>query len=472
MSIASKGIIHNCKHCDFKAPFAPGTYINLELEHKDTTKHYRWVIIEKSSKKDLDIFIKEITKDTFNTESLKQHDALLESGSAHNSKYNARKLNIEPDSNTKIEFSLPIKRINEATFEKYYAVIIVYDAFDSKVDMCFLSIDMSFKVGNGHDNEVVEAKREKQSLEQQDLYNKLLPTNIESWNKLETICNVKEALEFLQASIEKILNIQNKSFDTEIEKILEAQKYIINYIKAYNQQGAKICYIFYRFDLSDDKFIDSVTDGSEYKKDRDEFIHKIYQVYDKLHYKQETYKDNFNKLFKNKPLNYKERDKKILIESFINDISEVLLIDMEHRPKIKFFNTVGKAGKYQRFNNKTKVNKLYINIMFDVNSILDSIVHEYRHFYIYHIMEDSFSKLKDNTLIKFIYLNMFIYFQEKDNIFEIYDKAYSSFDKRTEKIIFDRKYSDDTDNTPLYYIQPSERDARVIAGLFLDRMGE
>ncbi|EOH9678255.1 hypothetical protein ACME4I_001733, partial [Campylobacter jejuni] len=217
-------IFHENSHIDLNASFAPGTYIELQLE-KESDKTLNWSYVECNSEKKMRYLL----------------DAECRSIEAKDLKFIASfKGNI-------CGFHLPISRDNEPIKDikdyKYYIIVFAYDekkAIPSLEDF-HIVIDMSFRVGVGRDEDVKESKP------RNDFNSDIIQTNC--------IFSVLEAVEFLKAC---------QSFK---EKAKETNNY--EFFKNYPQLAGKIAYIYYRFDLANEKFIKSVSDGDKYLKERE-----------------------------------------------------------------------------------------------------------------------------------------------------------------------------------------------------------
>nr|WP_245892667.1 hypothetical protein [Helicobacter valdiviensis] len=134
---------------------------------------------------------------------------------------------------------------------------------------------MSFRVGVGKDESVEESK---------------LENNFNSNNKniIQTNCifSVFEAVEFLRAC-QIFKEEKNETNNNE-------------FFKNYPQLAGKIAYIYYRFDLANENFIKSVSDGDKYLEEREKFVKKFIDVYsDKKFFIMPSYKEKFSE-FSNK----------------------------------------------------------------------------------------------------------------------------------------------------------------------------
>ncbi|RDU60201.1 hypothetical protein CQA53_11040, partial [Helicobacter didelphidarum] len=220
--------------------------------------------------------------------------------------------------------------------------------------------------------------------------------------------------------------------------------------------AGKIAYIYYRFDVSDEKFIGSVKDNGEYVKDRRNFATQIATLY-------AQYKQDFEECYIN---NDTSINKQTLITSFINSIGDELKIQQHKRPQVSF-NANGNAGTYDKATNTISVDITNG----DLYDILDTIVHEYRHFYIDYVINYNIShNLNKNIIIRFIYHSLYIdtkYY----TIFDKFDKICASFDEKASQCYNGQLYiMRKKKASPLYFIQPKERDCRVVAGLFMSKI--
>jgi len=229
------------------------------------------------------------------------------------------------------------------------------------------------------------------------------------------------------------------------------------YFYMYPRNAGKIGYIYYRFDIADDVFVRSVKGGKEYLQNREDFAEKIANLY------KNQYKADFDKAY-NKGDN--SINKNMLVENFINDIGKVLGIDKRYRPKIDFNPLSDNAGTYDR-----DTNTLSVDINSDLDGILDTIIHEYRHFYMYYLLEDNpLHNLSNNIFMQFIYNAIYVDWSY-ETIFNQFDKICSSFDEKMWQCYKGQLYiKNNGKSSPLYYIQPSERDCRVTAGLFMNKI--
>ena len=465
---------HNLHHYNFpiKTPFAPGSYIELEVVISDDsqagdnsqTGNVKWSFIEIKSQTELQNFLNKNTNTSLTTH------ILLDSNQQPNKQYNVQvfQKNDIIDTN-KIGFSLPITRGDaEETFDKYYIVVFVYDTNQKNPTLqdAYITIDMSFRVGVGEDKAVKEIQRDEQSKMK---YGKILNSNdINKWNQLKHIYSVDEAVCFLN------VNNANKS---------NQNLSVFDYLRQHPQLAGKIAYIYYRFDLGNEDFIKNIaSDNGAYAEDRDDFINKISKVYtnglynslinmpkvcNSINTNTRTHKQEFENICL---YNKVDTDWKKLITDFINDICNELNIEQNFRPKIDTDPNRGDSGTYRRIGNTLSV-KPPNGTEDSFIDFVDTIIHEFRHFYFWYVFEDvQAHKLTKSSVAKLIYHKIYIDWRY-DKIFNAYDKECAIFDAEVKKCFSGKKYSARRDSTPLYFIQPSERDSRVVAWKFRQKAG-
>ncbi|WP_171050709.1 hypothetical protein, partial [Campylobacter helveticus] len=334
--------------------------------------------------------------------------------------------------------------VEETKDYKYYIIVFAYDAKKKSVpneEDAYIIIDMSFRVGVGSDENVRES---------------VLRNNFDSNNKniIQTNCifNVFEAIEFLK-TCQKIK-----------EEISESNN--LNFFKNYPQLAGKIAYIYYRFDLADEEFIKSVSDGNEYLKERERFYTIALEIYNQ----NSTYKTAFEKRLQNELVDIN------IVKDFLKNFAKRLGIDEKDLPVIGYNPQKGDSGTYDYKANTLKLNSASIYIDF-----VDTIIHEFRHFYIYRIKNNS-----QNSIEKLLYINTteFYIMWNFHILFNSYDKKcliYDSVEYGTLKCYLNRTYYESRKtekkeaegkvDCPLYFIQPAERDAKIIAGKFREKIG-
>ncbi|ARE80283.1 hypothetical protein CHELV3228_0667 [Campylobacter helveticus] len=422
----TKKIVFANENIDLNTSFAPGTYIKLQLEEKEISEELTWAYIHCES---------ETKKESFlNGAYIIKTDEL-----------EILKCNIIDKTSA---FHLPISRNNEPVEEtkdyKYYIIVFAYDAKKKSVpneEDAYIIIDMSFRVGVGSDDGVRES---------------VLRNNFDSNNKniIQTNCifNVFEAIEFLK-TCQKIK-----------EEISESNN--LNFFKNYPQLAGKIAYIYYRFDLADEEFIKSVSDGNEYLKERERFYTIALEIYNQ----NSTYKTAFEKRLQNELVDIN------IVKDFLKNFAKRLGIDEKDLPVIGYNPQKGDSGTYDYKANTLKLNSASIYIDF-----VDTIIHEFRHFYIYRIKNNS-----QNSIEKLLYINTteFYIMWNFHILFNSYDKKcliYDSVEYGTLKCYLNRTYYESRKtekkeaegkvDCPLYFIQPAERDAKIIAGKFREKIG-
>ncbi|WP_223212537.1 hypothetical protein [Campylobacter coli] len=334
-------------------------------------------------------------------------------------------------------FHLPISRDNEPIKDtkdyKYYIIVFAYD--EKKVmpslEDFHIVIDMSFRVGVGRDESVEEGKL------RNDFNSDIIQTNC--------IFSVFEAVEFLKAC----------------QSLKEEKNEIDNYVffKNYPQLAGKIAYIYYRFDLANEEFIKSVSDGNKYLKEREKF----YKVASDVYIKNPIYKMGFEKKLQNQVVDIN------IVKDFLKDFAKRLGIDEKVLPVIGYNPQRGDSGTYDY-----TVNTLDLNPKASCVDFIDTIIHEFRHFYIYCIKNNS-----ENSIEKLLYLDMVQFYISWNfyKIFNSYDKKCLIYDNEdeTKKCLKNRTYYGswkflnpklDLLPSPLYYLQPSELDSRIMAYYF------
>ncbi|TQR60441.1 hypothetical protein DMC01_05520 [Campylobacter troglodytis] len=357
-----------------------------------------------------------------------------------------------------------------------------------------IKFNLTFAVGN--DGNVSKSQRANNNTKQEAIYAKAINSNdINEWNKLDYIYSIDEALWFLKAN-DKNLDEFYKSNRTTYNKRADA---VFDYFKTYPQLAGKIAYIYYSFDLGDENFIDSVEQTcyvwfeckDEYKDDRDNFINSVVKVYKGISFCDSTinisiicnvinsntrnYKQEFENAFLRGNANWKQ-----LITDFLYDVCDELGIKQQYRPKIDTEPNPGDSGTYRRKTNTISI-KPPNNIKDSFIIFIDTIIHEFRHFYIWYVFEDAQGhKLAQSRVAKLIYYNDTFYIAwSYDKFFNAYDKECAIFDAELKKCHKNHKYSKNIIKinkqfmkpSPLYYIQPNERDTKVVAWKFRQKVG-
>ncbi|TXE82358.1 hypothetical protein FPD46_04040 [Campylobacter peloridis] len=433
-------IIFASDNIDLNTSFAPGTYISLQLE-KESDEKLKWAFVECESKEKLNLLLHDCNGyiDEKNLKVLFENDDLI---------YN------ESYEDNVLSFCLPISRSNEPKEDiqdyKYYIVLFAYNSEKTipNLEDHYIIIDMSFRVGVGDDDSVREMifKKTNNILHKDNLSKDIIYTNC--------IFNVFEAVDFLktcQNFKEKINEINNDTF-----------------LKTYPQFAGKIAYIYYRFDLANEEFIKSVKDGNEYIKERNKFYTVASEVYNKNPIHKLAFEKN-----QNEDINIE------IIEDFLKNFAKKLNINEKDLPIITNSPNSGDSGTYDFVNNILSLNLKAYSI-----DLIDTIIHEFRHFYVSHINTNP-----NNSLERLLFLNTInLYIQwNYYNIFSAYNKKCLLFDsveygtkkcfinktyyESRKKIVITKDKKKNLTDSPLYFIQPSERDARIIAGKFREKIG-
>ena len=428
--------------------FAPGSYVEFEAKNLEDIKDLSWGYVEAKSKQELDAYMRgeiSIHKNNFTN---------IQETSLYNAKFQKEKIF------HKIAFYLPLKR--QDSFKEYFIMLFAFDASCKsapEINDAFVVLDLGFRVGEGEDGSVVEGSGEGVWDEEEK--------NLKALNQQRNIKNLKEALLFLKGCVKTLIYFyeKNKSFYNKQNE----EKNLINniwldYFKLYPQLAGKIAYIYYRFDLADEDFLKSVNGSEAYIKERKEFARKIARLY------RQKYQRIFEKAFIDEKITIskesliiafiKDLGKEFNINSYVSQNSDKItsLFDVQilSMPELKINNKMLFSRFYDKLNNSLnlKIEKIFkghktkIEIL---SYILDNIIHEFRHFYIF------FShKRQDNDLMRYIYYNLNYFYDGYFDLFQAFHKPCLFFDETVFNCV-------NSKNTPLYYIQPSERDARICA---------
>ncbi|MCR8683828.1 hypothetical protein [Campylobacter sp. LMG 17559] len=400
---------------DLKAPFAPGTYIELFLENNDDIQR-KWGFFECDSQAKMQLlFVSDDylqSFDSFSTLVDIDEDGELEC----NDDYNATL--IEQENTNKIGFSLPLYRTKETKFEKYYIVVFAYEGEMPTLQDPYVIIDMSFRVGIGEDDNVTNGV---------NLAN--YPKNIQEWNQISHIQSVWDAVKFFEYLSKKIgdtFTIMRENF--------------FSFCKNNPQIAGKIAYIYYRFDLGSQSFIDSVeNDFKDYQRDRDFYFQTCKDVLLNCPIEKnnpKTLKEKYDELMQGKKLDiaiYKN-----LISKIATAICEKLDLNLiTKNGEIDFFQGDEEEwGEY--YKRRIRVNE---NNLHDLKEIIKTMIHEIRHFYV-----ETYYYPGQGILRGYLF----------------YAHGFSISDDY--KILFDGfyKFDDKERQENAYEIQPNERDARFV----------
>ncbi|MGX2973131.1 hypothetical protein [Helicobacter sp. T3_23-1059] len=492
---------HNLYHYNFpiKTPFAPGSYIELEAVMSDDSQvgNVKWSFIEIKSQTELQNFLNKNTNTSLTTH------ILLDSNQQPNKQYNVRvfqKNNII-DTN-KLGFSLPITRGDaEETFDKYYIIVFVYDTNKKNPTLqdAYIIIDMSFRVGIEKDDAVIEATRDSQQTTQNNFYNTIIYSNdINEWNKLEHIYNVGEAVYFLNvnnAKLDKLKQNNQERYDKKDSNGNYIHDAIFDYLRIYPQLAGKIAYIYYRFDLGNEVFINNIiSDNGAYQQDRQKYIKAVVEVFEKETYESEILKSKirFREAYSN-PL----FDGYSLFSSQLNgktrENSKVDFYDEREKFVVSLIKKICKFVKLQLngaiiFNINSRAITLSDNIIIaeilltDTNEInqnnpletfenyssglIGTIIHECRHLYIFQKIYKE--KQHKSPLLKYLAYSFNFYISGNYQI----TNAYKKLCDNNESNKVNCYVGEDNDNYQnAYEIQPNERDPRYVANKAIERLG-
>ncbi|MGX3045788.1 hypothetical protein, partial [Helicobacter sp. T3_23-1056] len=492
---------HNLYHYNFpiKTPFAPGSYIELEAVMSDGSQanNVEWSFIEIKSEKELDDLLNGIT----NIHSLTPN-ILLDSNQQPNEQHNVRvfqKNNII-DTN-KLGFSLPITRGNaEETFDKYYIIVFAYEKNKKKPNLqdAYITIDMSFRVGIGKDDAVIEATRDSQQTTQNNFCNTIICSDdINEWNKLTHIYSVDEAVCFLNVNNAKLNKLKQNNQERYYKKDSNGNYIhdaIFDYLRIYPQLAGKIAYIYYRFDLGNEVFINNIiSDNGAYQQDRQKYIKAVVEVFENGTYESKILKNKirFREAYSN-PL----FDGYSLFSSQLNgkthENSKIDFYDEREKFVVSLIKEICKFVKLQLneaiiSNINSRAFTLSDNIIIaeilltDTNEInqnnpletfenyssglIGTIIHECRHLYIYEkIYKENQHK---SPLLKYLAYSFNFYISGNYQIMNAYKKLCD--DNESNKV--NCYVGQDNDNYQnIYEIQPNERDPRYVANKVIENL--
>ncbi|MFK0410648.1 hypothetical protein ACISNR_08790 [Campylobacter jejuni] len=408
---------------DEKANFAPGTYVECEVDGLEDDVNIVWALAQIQNEARLQRILE-------GKEHLEFKDIKF---LKDESKYFHECWEMDDEEKDeefeKIGFSLPLTRANEEEFDKYYALVFAYEDKNKfkrlpNLNDAYKTIDMSFKVGSGRDDRV------------KDLFTReeLKALNVYNLNRQKSIDSVEEANWFLRANLK---NQEKRDFFT--------------YLRTYPQFAGKIAYIYYRFDLINKEFLTSISekDKGNYLQDRDgKYISTIINKILPLEYKNgKSFKQFHTELLNNKNRDLKEcKDflkalTQTLCKEFNLPLENVVFYSQKPSGSLSF-------GAYEE--NKVRLNQYILKAYF--KEFAKTVFHECRHFYI----EKYYNHNMDA-------LGRYVFYSEKAYI--------------NEKIIFDKfsRICDPSENylvgcnigaiQDAYEIQPNERDPRYVETL-------
>ncbi|TQR60447.1 SprT family zinc-dependent metalloprotease [Campylobacter troglodytis] len=451
-----------------KVPFAPGSYIELEAVMNDdnqTSKVEWWYAI-------------------FDTKLRLDKQISDESKYFHkNNQYN------------KIGFYLPLRKQND----KDYAIVCA--TLNNAIN-AFILISIDFNVGIGADNAVRETQRNEQNKMQNG---EILNSNdISEWNKLEHIYSIDEALWFLKINLKKLYEFY-QSNRTTYNKRADA---VFDYFRTYPQLAGKIAYIYYRFDLGNDEFIDNAKQScyvwfeckDEYKDDRDNFINSVVKVFENDVYQSKILKRNItfkeaynNALFNgyslfNATLNdkaskvvgmdfYQERENFVksliwkICSYFKLNLNNVIVKDMASRGMTSYYNedkipynTVAIDKKLITYANAN--DNIIFTLQYRSDRLIATIIHECRHLYIYEKIYKE--KPHKSPLLNYLAYSFNFYISGD----YIITKAYKKLCNKNESNKVNCYLGQNNDiYQSTYEIQPNERDPRYMANEVIKRLG-
>lgn len=321
----------------------------------------------------------------------------------------------------KIGFCLPLeqkdillKDVKKQNVKKYYVAIFAFNAKQEipHINDAKIVLDISFKVGIKYNKTSYiqninnkDSKYLRKNYEQLDIY---------SLNQIENIYSIQDACAFMLRYC-KILRKMN------VERTAA--------YRIYPQIAAKIAFIYYIFRIDDIVFLQSIESdcignnakyikdtfylsGMEYYDDMLYFVDRIYNLLINGNYYIEKFKA-LSKLSLTKKYDF--------VVTFIERINQVLDIENTFHPKVKLMYHKRTLGNYNTLDNTIYINSL--TLCCSTQLILETIVHEYRHFYVYYVNElTETHKISHNIVI--LFLNLTRLLQLDKHINKIFQSTY------------------------------------------------
>ena len=374
-------------------PFAPGTYIKIEAVGENVKNNIYWQMELRAWKRD-----KILQKPYIVYESIKQ----------------------TRDRTKGVHLSSPdeIDSLRQQGYDRFIYIIRASTA-QSFVNAAQLVFDLSFEVGVGSDMEVREGEYK---------------GNDTSF----TIATLSQAIEYLRMTY---LHYKEQENAGQIHSLRQ-------YFSKYPRTAGKIAYIYYRFDIADDGFIDSIkSDDERYKNDRDKYIHisEDMLLYGYLDSKKSIkIIDEYKRLVREKNVGLN----KDFIEKLIKKVCEEFALQPS---EIKF--SFENKKKYGSYNKETNVITINENNILNFKEMVTTVFHEVRHFYI-NTYFNPYKYTNLSVLQRYVYWNLQLYIpgfstESKEAIVYIqYSKAQIS------------EINDILVPKNIYEIQPSEQDSR------------
>ncbi|TQR53508.1 hypothetical protein [Campylobacter troglodytis] len=418
-------------------PFAPGTYIELKARLRDdmrATRALNWAYLSLKDENELYLF-----KD----KKLAKYDLspLFDLSGYFN----------EHQMYDKIGFHLPL-------LECAYVIIFASTADIDIYKNTHLIINTKFKIGEISKDSIIEAKRKEDQnykafkfslakIEAQKSNDGLLASATKEalpyWNKLDLICNLEEAVNFLRSNKDKFSEFyqkhqaryanENSSFDP-----------LFDYLRAYPSLAGKLAFLYKGFDLANEDFVGSVKgDNGEYVKDRKDFIENSKQILKKRSSSNNhpNFIDEYKQL---KNLKNNKNSKKDLIKSLTETVCEQFKLSLED---LVFFNAQNAYGYY--YASIIYINEDYLDL--DLKEVLKTVFHELRHLYI----ETKYKADDTSILKKYLHYSKYFYINTAPTIFDGFYKSCKVDEAVKVGCTVNTKQN-------AYEIQPSERDPRYV----------
>ncbi|MCW1360452.1 hypothetical protein OLQ22_04780 [Campylobacter jejuni] len=405
---------------DEKANFAPGTYVECEVDGLKDDANIVWALAQIQNEARLQRILE--GKEYLEFKDIK----FLKDESKYFHECWEMDDEEKDEEFEKIGFSLPLTRANEEEFDKYYALVFAYEDKNKfkrlpNLNDAYKIIDMSFRVGSGRDDEVKELFTREE----------LKAFNVYNLNRQKSIDSVEEANWFLRANLK---NQEKRDFFT--------------YLRTYPQFAGKIAYIYYRFDLVNKEFLTSIAkkDKEIYLQDRDDkYINTIVNKILPSEYKEgKSFKQFHTELLNNKDRDLKEC--KDFLKALTQTLCKRLNLPLE---KVVFYSEKPSGslsfGAYE--DNEVRLNQYVLKAYF--KEFAKTVFHECRHFYI-----EKYYNHNMDALGRYVFYSEKAYINEKI----IFDK-FSRICIPSENYLVGCNIGATQD---AYEIQPNERDPRYV----------
>ena len=390
-------------------PFAPGTYIELEAVGENIENSIYWQMELRAWKRD----------------KILQKPYIVYGG-----------INQTQERTKGVYLSSPnkIDRLRQQGYDRFIYIIRASTA-QSFVNAAQLVFNLSFEVGVGSDEKVREGE-------------------YKSNDTTFAIATLSQAIEYLRMTY---VHYKEQQDAGQIHSLGQ-------YFSKYPRIAGKIAYIYYRFDMGDEAFINSIKqDNERYKNDRDKYIQisKNMLLYGYLDSKKSIkIIDEYKRLISKKDVKLNKDFIEKLIKKVCGEFKLSLqpVCDENQQCSIIGFykKNTGSYGSYDVDSNTIHINE---NNLRNLKEIIATAFHEVRHFYINTYFNPH--KYADLSVLKqYLYQSDQLYIESAvvkgTNIFKKFTKRCLNNDADNVDCIPD-------DNQNAYEIQPNERDPRYVA---------